>query len=141
MPDRSGPIQRIYGEFPPGQPKRGRCRTVRWPAHRKPAWTTPFRGDLAMSALDCFDYAVSPNGSFSVVGSAGIGRPNAAPPAAAIHRLDRPAPRVRVPGRTAAAAGVGLRRRGAGGLAAVPAAVCDLRRVAGPYAGLCGRAG
>src|SRR6266511_2542589 len=217
MPDRSGPIQRIYGEFPPGQPKRGRCRTVRWPAHRKPAWTTPFRGDLAMSALDCFDYAVSSNGSFSVVGSAGIGRPNsassaasavpsdrcgvedlwlpfdpgskarvgldlrpgwvkrwsaswrvageevvnpvgavggvragpalrlasqaAAPPGAAIHRLDRPAPRVRVPGRTAAAAGVGLRRRGAGGLAAVPAAVCDLRRVAGPYAGLCGGAG
>src|SRR6266545_3888374 len=89
MPDRSGPIQRIYGEFPPGQPKRGRCRTVRWPAHRKPAWTTPFRGDLAMSALDCFDYAVSPNGSFSVVGSAGIGRPNAASSAASAVPSDR----------------------------------------------------
>src|SRR6266540_2493887 len=90
MPDRSGPIQRIYGEFPPGQPKRGRCRTVRWPAHRKPAWTAPFRGDLAMSALGCFDYAVSPNGSFSVVGvPAGIGRPNAASSAASAVPSDR----------------------------------------------------
>src|SRR6266511_3446018 len=90
MPDRSGPIQRIYGEFPPGQPKRGRCRTVRWPAHRKPAWTTPFRGDLAMSALGCFDYAVSSNGSFSVVGvPAGIGRPNSASSAASAVPSDR----------------------------------------------------
>src|SRR6266542_1685021 len=90
MPDRSGPIQRIYGEFPPGQPKRGRCRTVRWPAHRKPAWTAPFRGDLAMSALGCFDYAVSPNGSFSVVGvPAGIGRPNSASSAASAVPSDR----------------------------------------------------
>ena len=47
------------------------------------------RGDLAMSALDCFDYAVSPNGSFSVVGSAGIGRPNAASSAASAVPSDR----------------------------------------------------
>ncbi len=43
-----------------------------------------------MSALGCFDYAVSSNGSFSVVGvPAGIGRPNSASSAASAVPSDR----------------------------------------------------